>query len=395
MIASMLMLWAEDARADDVAGHVSQAKFFLKKGWYPDALKELEGAAALPDGAIDPEVWYLIATVRYALLDVAGASDAAERAQTFARDDDQLYQAASYAQFLREQFGEVEVVPPYPGFAGKLDLEPVFPPIDPELRAFLGRLDAKTSKKRTFPVVLSLPIGDYQLNGEPVTVVAGERVSVTRSSSQLAGSGFANAQLAKFELGVGFANWFGPQVANLQPSVSLHGAVTQPFAGLLAGVFVDWAPTWYDSAQGQILFSSEGWSVGARLGYELANSGALVIRPSLGWRLTQIPGVERSCLSNGDGFTCTNDGPAELIVYGTGLANVALAELSIDYIDRSRKRTLGIGVKVIGEEAFGRLPDHGVARLRDGQGVDFVLADDARGFTATGFRFMPNVSIAF
>ena len=88
MIASMLMLWAEDARADDVAGHVSQAKFFLKKGWYPDALKELEGAAALPDGAIDPEVWYLIATVRYALLDVAGASDAAERALHQADADD-------------------------------------------------------------------------------------------------------------------------------------------------------------------------------------------------------------------------------------------------------------------------------------------------------------------
>lgn len=395
MITSMWMALSEPARAEDVAGHVSQAKFFLKKGWYDDALKELDGAAALPDGAIDPEVWYLIATVRYALLDVAGASDAAERAQTYARDDDQLYQAASYAQFLREQFGELEVVPPYPGFAGKLDLEPTFPPLDPELRAYLGRLDAKTSKKRTFPVVVSLPIGDYQLNGEPVTVLAGQRVSVTRTASQLAGSGFANAQLAKFELGVGLANWLGPQVSSLQPSVSLHGAVTQPVGGLVAGLFVDWTPTWYDSVEGQMRFSSEGWSLGGRIGYELANSGALVIRPSIGWRMAQIPGVERSCLASGDSFTCAQDGPAELVVYGTGLAQVALAELSIDYIDRSRKRTLGIGVKVIGEEAFGRLPGHGIARLPDGQGVDFVLADNARSFTATGFRFMPNVSIAF
>lgn len=392
----ILLLPIAALAADDtstVAGHLDQARFFIKKGWYGDARRELEEAVALPDGGIDPEVWYLLATVRYQQLDVQGASEAAERAQTYARDDDQLSQSATFAAFLREQFGVIEVHAPYPGFVGKLDVEPTSAIFDPELKAYVGRISDQLGGHLTFPVRLSLPAGDYTINGGAVIVQPGVEQIVERTSSELAHSPFANAQLARAEIGVGLSMWLGRSTAHLEPGPSLHVGLVQPVGALIAGVFTDWSPRGYDTIDGKIVASPLGWGVGARLGVELPGTGVVAIRPSLGWRLAQIPGVPRNCEAAADGVMCTDRGPADVVVYSIGLANVALAELSVDWIDRSRKRTVGLGVKFIGEQAFGFLPASGTARLPDGSDLSYTIVD--RHFSSTGVRFMPTVAISF
>ena len=83
------------AQDGDFRSYVDQARFFLRKGWYEDALVELEKARAHPDGALDPEVWYLLANVRYHLGDVPAAKRAAEKAHSQSRTEAQLQQAST------------------------------------------------------------------------------------------------------------------------------------------------------------------------------------------------------------------------------------------------------------------------------------------------------------
>ncbi len=394
MIALALALAAPAVAQPAPADAIEAARFFIRKEWYADAEAELSSFVATEDGALDPEAWYLLAQVRFERADLDGARDAAERAQTFARDDAQLQQAASFAEFLRTQFGVLTVEGTYAGVSTTLDLSLDSVLYDPDLKAWLARLSAIVETPLELPVRLGLPAGTYTVNGRQVTVAPGAEANVQLATGDLATRGGGVAQLATLELGVGTSIWLGEDARDLLPGVATQLAVSQPLGLLVVGVTLDWDPRWFRTADGALGNSLAGWGAGARVGVALAGGDPLQIRPSLGYRFARIPGIARDC-EGGSPSGCTPDAAADVVIYGVATAHIALAELAIDVIDRSGGLGFGFGVRLAGEHAWGRLPQSAVATTGGGLEVPYEVADDARPVRAAGARAMLALSLAF
>jgi hypothetical protein len=218
-------LVAHIAEADDDA--LAEARFSIKKHYWGDALDQLDRYTATPDGRIDPEAWYLLAQVRYELLDLEGAGEAAERAHSYSRNDQELEQASSYAAFLRENFGIVHLKASHEGLAGSVKVELTVALLDPNLDAWFDRQKKKLAGRQVLPLNFGLPAGTYKINGHEITVNPGVATEVELSAGDIAGGG-ALLQLSRVELGAGLGSWFGSRTSNLLPSPRAQLSVLQP-----------------------------------------------------------------------------------------------------------------------------------------------------------------------
>ena len=158
----MILLVAATASAQEVVDyrdHVDQARFYLKKSWYADALAELEAAAASPDGRLDAEVWFLLAQTRYALGELSGARYAADRAFVNSRTPDQASQSRELSEHLDETFGVLRLLPPRDSVTTRIDLELESRLLDPELKRWVTMLQERLDDTTTLPLELGLPAG--------------------------------------------------------------------------------------------------------------------------------------------------------------------------------------------------------------------------------------------
>ncbi len=387
----------EAAPEMDFRGHIDQARFFIRRKWYRDAEVELEKAVKLRDGKLDPEAWYMLAQVRYELTDVEGARDAAERSHTYSRTGEELAQAAGFSQYLNDQFGVVEVRAPYPGMEGVLDIELQSVLFDPDLKRYIERVGEVYSTKAVLPKRFGLPAGTYTINGRQVGIAPNDYVGVDLDMSEVSGKKALAVQIAQIELGLGGAVWLGDRVDNLFPSLTAQLAYTQPFGSrLIGGVMVDWTPQPYQTVWGDVSYSTSAWSAGGRLGTLVPGTQPLQVRPSVGYRYGYVPGIELACLASDDNtFACNGEPDPELMVYTVARAHIPMIELSVEFLDRTKSRGLGFGVKAVGEMAFGTNPEGATATVAaDGTSVPYTVGGD-RAWSATGFRFLSNLSLAF
>lgn len=383
--------------ASDYAGHLDNARLYIRQGYLEDALEELEQAVAHEEGRLDPEAWLVLAQVRFELGDLEGARQAASRAHSYSRTPEETREAHEFSAFLQEQFGILVVRAPWEGVASRLDLELESVLFDPALKRYLARLEeGELRKKVVLPLRLGVPAATYRLNGLQVTVPPGGEAEVELGSDSIDARGPASTQLAQAEIAAGMGSWLGGRVSNLLPAPTVQLALSQPVGPLVAGIAVDWTPQPYLLAEGTAETSPLGWALGARVGYELRDTQPLVIRASLGYRYATVPGVELACTAGGDGYACSRDGPADLYLYAIGRAHSPLVELSVDYLDRSRTRTVGAGVKTIVEQALGTVPATGEARVVAAEdSVTYQVGSGSRAWTATGVRVMLDISLAF
>jgi hypothetical protein len=396
----MIIVLAPSALAadagDELQSKLDQAQFFIKKGWFDDAERELDAAVATPDGRISPDAWYLLATVRFELCELEAAREAAARAHSYARTDDQLQQAASFEQFLLEGFGVVEIRAPYEGMTGRVKFELETPLFDPALKDYLERLREAHQGKLLFPVRLGLPAGTYTINDQPMVVAAGSNKVLDLPAGALDTGRMATAQLAKAEIAFGGSFWLGKEVSHLLPAPTVELSVSQPVGPVVAGLLVDWGLRGFGTVDDGRAVSAVDWTVGGRVGRDLASGGPVVVRPSLGVRYGYLPGIALPCGRDGPHhFACADGADQDLVIYGIGRTIVPFAEVSIDVYNRERKNGLGFGVKIAGEHAFGMLPSGSIAKLPDGDTVGYAVDGGSRAFQASGFRTLFNLTLAF
>lgn len=384
------------AQDDDFIGHIDNAKLFIRKRFYADALTELESAVALPDGRIDPEAWYMLANVRYELGDLDGARQAAARAHSYSRTDAQLQEASGFSAFLSEQFGVVVVSAPWAGLVGHLDVELDSILFDPTLKNWLERQrSGALAEKVMLPYRLGLPVGTYHINGHQVSVTAGAEIPLELTGGEIDTRGPASTQLAQAELAFGVSHWLGSAVAHFLPAPTVQLAASQPVGPLVAGVLVDWTPRWYQQVDDTTGSSIAAWTVGARIGWELPNTEPLVVRVSVGYRYGTVPGLPLSCVGDGAEYSCAREGPADVVVYAVSPAHIPHLELASVWLDRTRRTAVGVGMKATLDEAIGILPSAGQAALPEGEVFAYEVRSGSRMWTATGFRVLVNVSLAF
>ncbi len=390
-----LVAFAQEEVAEDFRGHLDQARFFVRRSWYEDAERELEAAVRHPDGRYDPEAWYLLATVRYELLDVEGAREAGARAHTYSRTDDQLQSAAGFSAFVHEQFGLVEVRAPHAGLTGRLDIELTGLLFDPNLKSYLEKLQDQQRGRHLLPVRFGLPVGTYTINGQEVEVGA-EALTVVDLPSGRLGTGPTLTRLLEAEVALGFSTWVGPAASNLLPGFTGQVAVDLPVGPVRAGLMFDWAPRAYTMIDGQTDLNPAGGSLGARVGVEVPGTDPLTVRLSAGYRYAFVPGLELTCAANGTSYDCGPDAEADLVLYAVGRAHVPLLELAVHSLAPSRSSGVGFGIKGIVERAFGSFPGEGAATvLTNGEPMVFKTDPAESTWQATGLRVMANLSLSF
>ncbi|MBT3222251.1 MAG: tetratricopeptide repeat protein [Proteobacteria bacterium] len=382
---------AQTAEVNDFRSYIDQAKFFIKRKWYDDALKQLEEAVEHEDGRIDPEAWYMLATVRYELCDIEGARTAASRAHSYSRTDEQLQEASGFSSFLETQFGIVSLSHPQESIVTHIDIELESLLFDPGLKEYINRLGAQLHRNPVLlPYTFGLPTGKYKINGVSVDVSPSNALVL---EPKILARGPLGLQLSQIEFSTGISAWFGPAVDNLLPAPNLQLAITQPVGQVKLGLMIDWAPRPFSTRNSGIGFSPTTWSFGLRAGWDIPGTYPLVVRPSLGYRFGQLPGVEIPCAAVDSSYICEKNGSADMYVYGVGQTHVILVEVATHYLEL-RMRGVGVGVKAIGEYGFGHLPARAEGHLSKSSTVEYTVARGSRVFHAFGLRMLFNLSIA-
>jgi hypothetical protein len=379
------------AAADD--DPLAEARFSIKKHYWTDAQDWLDRYTSTPDGRIDPEAWYLLAQVRYELLDLEAAKQAAERAHSYSRNDQELEQASSYAAFLRDNFGVLRLRAAHEGLAGPVKVDLAVPLLDPNLDAWFDRQKKKLAARQVLPIEFGLPTGSYRINGHDVTVGSGAPTEVELTDADVAGHA-ALLQLSRVELGAGLGSWFGDRTSNLLPSPRAQLSVLQPVGPVVVGVVVTGGARWFTDVDGVTHTSWQEIGAGVSVGVDV-HGPKFLLRPAVGYRYSTLPGIELHCAHDGDGYSCGDAAATELVVYGVGRAHVPFLETSLDWVDIKDQRTLGLGLHIAVEEAIGALPSHGTALDPLGSTASYDVLDDARPFFATGARLGLHLMLAF
>ncbi len=376
--------------------HVAQARQFVKNKWYEDAAAELEKALAAPGGAESFEAHWLGAQVYYELVDVDRAVSLADRAATLAPNADAREQAANYASFLRQTFGAVEIRGPEAGMRSRLQIESASVIFDADLKRLVNKVALRARDGAALPARLSLPAGDYLVNGVPVTVPAGGTGTVKLEMRQLGARGLAALQVTRLEIAAGTSVLFGERVDNLDSGGAFELALTVPAGPVLLGAVGTWDLRSYRAAGSETVTDLSTWSGGVRVGRELALGGPLGVRPSIGVRYGLVPGIALGCQESASQLTCAPDDPAEEVrIYALGRAVTPFAELSLEYREAGRTTALGVGVKVVAEQHVGTIANPGEAVLHDAPDTTLPYVAEPATWTATGVRLLANLSLAF
>ncbi len=394
----MMVLIATALAQSSIEDHVAQARFFVQKGWYEDAQRELEQALELPEGSQSYEVHWLLAQVSYELLDAESALLHAREAAELAADPDDSLQATRLADWLEQTFGVLEVHAPYPGVQSRLQLERNSMILDPELTRFVDHVALAWTHPHPLPLRVALPAGEYKVQGETVVVTPGGETVLELPLNALGSKGFAALQVSRVEFSSGVGVLSSPRTTNLMPSWETQVGISQPVKGWLLGVTFDYSVRSYVVDGWGPIAQHNAMGLGVRFGRELMVAGPLAVRPSLGYRFGYVPGIPFECSSAGDSYRClppdSGSADPDVLVYAVGRAHVPYAELSMDWRRAGRTTATGVGVRVAVDHARGTVPETGSAEVH-GTETTIEYTADGLTWTANGFRMLANFSHAF
>ena len=386
---------AEDTTsADDFRSYVDQARFFMKKSWYADAEEQLELAVSTEDGRLDPETWFLLATVRYQLTELAEARDAADRALVSSRSEEQTRQAKEFLSFLDQKFGMVALTAPRTGTLTKIDITLESLIFDPQLKEYFNKLTARMSDKITLPYSVGLPAGTYTINGDEVHIAAG---TTSDHAISVQTGGVSGLQQVELELSGGVRTFFSGPAPQDIPALDLELSLHQPVGIWVFGGAATWTAHPIQSSQG-ITVAPTGWSVGGRFGVESQGDSQVAVRPAVTARYGAVPGIELACepgsvLSCVPSFAGTD---ARRVAYGIGHAAMIGAETAIIFRNRTAKSGFGAGLKTSIDGLFGGLPTAGDSLPVGGEPARaFEIDDNDRAWSAVGLRVHFGISYAF
>jgi hypothetical protein len=404
MILGLLTLlsswvWGAAPAEDAAVQHaMDQAKLFSRRGWVEDARAELEAAAATAAGAESAALWWALAGARLTLCDAEGAWLAAERAAALTEDEAARAEALAFAADLRGQHGVLTVSAPHDGMFSRLQLEPQSMLLNPEHKRCVQALSLAWTHGVSLPARVALPLGDYAVQGQTVTVGPNAESNLPLAMGQLGAKGFSALQVSRLELASGVSTLFGAQADHYAPSLELQVAFTQPVAGWLIGATVDWSVRSWVMVDAGPAGSARSVAGGVRLGRELMIGGPLALRPTLGYRYGVIPGVALGCVGgSGEGLSCdtTPEATDDWAVYASALAHIPTAELSMNYRRAGRTTALGLGVRAGVDLVLGAPQSPGQAKVTTRDLTVAYTAHDDATFRAVGLRMLAEVSVAF
>jgi hypothetical protein len=390
----ILVLLTLQAWAGDYEVHKSQADLHAKRGYWSDALDELALAMATPEGRVDPELSWTAAQVCWELGQVEPAMEMARLTARLASSDGVREQAEAWVTSLEETFGFLTIDGPYPGMSSRLQLEGTSTLFDPELKKYLNKVSLSLRSSTDFPTRIGLPVGDYLVNGQRVSIAAGGEATLDLPLRALGSRGMAAVQVARLEI-LGGVTAPLDRDDNALPSPLFEVGISEPVGSWVVGVFTSVVAEAYEGGGG-IRRSWAGPSIGARVAREIVLEGPLSIRPGLVARAGFLPGIPYGCEGSGDAWTCVPAATApeaSHALFATARVVGVGGDVLVEYRQAGRTTSVGTGVRIGGEELLGTVPSQAQVALEDGESVTWTAVD--RHVERTAFRMLGQVSIVF
>lgn len=404
ILLPIFILWSGLAQATVAEDAISQAKHFVKKGWHSDAVRELETAISDPTGRSSFEVHAMLAKIHYSLGDAQKAQQYALRAIELGTDPAAIQELNRFVKFLKENFGLLHLKPPYPGMQSTLTVESAFPILNPEIAEFYEAIREKWTQKTALPLSIGFPVGTYNINGMTIEVKAGKEASLHMNMDTLGASGLSALQVSRIEFSIGPAMFASKRASNLRPSLDAQFSISQPIGPWIVGAQFDYSFRSFSVEGEGIVADPFAYTAGLRFGREFLIGGPLAFRPSIGYRYGFLPGIPLACESSdpldpfAGPYVCRDpenaDGVPDVKIYAIGRTHLPFAELSVDYRHSGRTTAMGLGVKLIVDQATGKIAQTAVATVQaSGEEIEYTT-DDNR-FSGTSVRMLANFSFAF
>jgi hypothetical protein len=134
----------------------------------------------------------------------------------------------------------------------------------------------------------------------------------------------------------------------------------------------------------------------ARVGRDFVLQGPVSLRPGLVVRAGWMPGIPYNCDGSGEAWACSPASEAPELsstVYATAQIVGVGGEVLFEYREAGRTTSLGTGVRLGVEQAWGTVPSQSEAVLPDESTVVWTAID--RTVEITSFRMLGQVAIVF
>jgi len=330
------------AETEALDHHLAQAELFLKRGWRDDAWAEVQAALAAPGGDASFDLHELASSLAWSRRDAEASAWHAHRAAELATDPAAADGARAWAQRLDREFGVLEISAPHEGMATRLQLGGGPMLVDPDDKAYVADLSVNLRGRHALPTRVSIPAGDWTVNGRPVHVDAGGTAALTLPMGAVGRKGMATLQVLRLEAAGGLVVPIAGVKSAMRPSPTVQLGLTLPVGTVLVGALVDWTLQGIRNAANQTSSDGSATGAGLRVGGEIFTASPLAIRPSALLRVQRQPGIATAC----DGGTCEaawgND-PHTDVSTAWGLAPGV--ELAVDYREAGRTTAFGSGVR--------------------------------------------------
>lgn len=168
---------AEDVDFDQ---SLAQARVFVKRGYYREAVKELRRTVSTPKGERSFDAHLLLAQACFKEFDIGCSFKEADEARGLARSSDERNAAQGVLDYLNRNFGKVEFqAGPSEVTEGYLELEPLDPILDIDVKNYFKQKVAPlVDQRRSLPWIMYLPAVTYKLYGKEFTIEGGTEMIV-------------------------------------------------------------------------------------------------------------------------------------------------------------------------------------------------------------------------
>ncbi len=337
------------ARAGSI--HVDQASIFLHRGYFSDAVAEVDAGLADPSSGDAFALYSIGVDAAWELGDIDHVLVWSAQAADLALDADAHDAWQARHDTVAATWGWVVVAGPVARAA--LDLAPETPVVDPEQKRIAAAVAQRLQAPQALPTRVALPAGAWRVNGATVTVIAGQTAKVTLAgdAAGLGGLGALRALRIQGEIGVEFVA--SPSAAGRGGTfaVTLDGPLAASAGALRLAGSLRWAPVAYVTDEGRAVVSPWAGAGGIALALERPLASGLAVRAQFGGDVTLIEGVPRMCPTT----ACGGAARLYLPAWGVGPAG----EVAIT----SRHDARSIGVSLGGALGLGRTVTSGVASV--------------------------------
>jgi len=335
--------------------HVDQARIFLRRHYYAEAMTEVEAGLADPATSDALDLYAIGVDAAWELGEIDRVLAWSQQAADLALGADTHDAWQGRHDTVAATWGWLRVGPKDGRAAStRLQVEPAAPVLDPEQKRIANVIVLRAHDPTSMPARIALPAGAWLVNGVAVTVTPGDVTPLVLSADQLGLAGLAALQTLRVDVSIGAQVLGGAKVSASGPTGALSVDLTGPLGRVLVGGGVTWAPQAYVTAQGHRYASPWAGAANLLVGADLPVAGALAFRPGVGATGQLVEGLPVGC-------DCGLGAPTTLYVPAWAVGPDV--RLGVEWRQAGRASATALGVRAEGAIAIGRTVAGGTATV--------------------------------